>query len=63
MLTEKNIDMTKSKNNNAYEVSVEKLRWRLDPKKLNVATTDEVKPINDIIGQDRALRALQLGLE
>jgi len=53
--------MPKSKS--SKEVPVDQLRWHCDPKSLKIKTTDEVKPIKEIIGQDRALRALQLGLE
>ncbi len=45
------------------EVSVSQLRWRCDPKSLGIRTTDDIKPSKEIIGQDRALRALRLGLE
>jgi lon-related putative ATP-dependent protease len=45
------------------EVPVEKLRWRCDPENLNLTTTDEVEPCNWIIGQDRAVKAIKLGLD
>ena len=45
------------------EVPVEKLRWRCPPDSLPFETTDEIKPCLDIIGQERALRAIRLGLE
>jgi lon-related putative ATP-dependent protease len=45
------------------EVPVEKLRWRCSPESLPFETTDEIKPCLDIIGQERALRAIRLGLE
>jgi lon-related putative ATP-dependent protease len=54
---------TNSKTTKSNEVPVKQLRWRCDPDQLGVATTDDAKPINEIIGQDRALRALRLGLE
>jgi ATP-dependent Lon protease len=50
---------TKPKN----ELPASQLRWTCDPKSLGVSTTDDVKPSREIIGQDRALRALRLGLE
>jgi lon-related putative ATP-dependent protease len=46
-----------------YEVSVEKLRWRCDPATLGVKTSNDVKVSKEIIGQERALRSLRLGLE
>ena len=45
------------------EVSIHKLRWRCDPKKLKIKTSDDVKPTKHIIGQDRAQRAMRLGIE
>src|SRR3990172_4792880 len=39
-----------------------KLRWRCDPKSLKVKSSMEIKPSRDIIGQERALRALRVGL-
>jgi ATP-dependent Lon protease len=39
------------------------LRWQCDPKSLGVRTTEDVAASREIIGQDRALRALRVGLE
>ena len=47
----------------AVEVPVEKLRWRCSPAELGVSGTEEVLPLDEVIGQDRALRALRVGLE
>lgn len=44
-------------------VPVQKLRWQCDPKSLKVKTTNDVAPSREIIGQERALRALRVGLE
>ncbi len=44
------------------EVALEKLRWQCDGASLGFETTDELKSGDDIIGQDRALRAIELGL-
>lgn len=52
----------KSKNK-IKEVPVKQLRWRCNPDRLKIKTTDDVEPAKDIIGQDRALRSLRLGLE
>jgi ATP-dependent Lon protease len=41
---------------------LEKLRWRCDPKSLKVRSSTEIKPSRAIIGQERALRALRVGL-
>lgn len=45
------------------EVPIEKLRWRCDPHALGFKTTDDLTCCDDIIGQERALRAIKLGLE
>jgi lon-related putative ATP-dependent protease len=45
------------------EVPLEKLRWRCDPSTLPYETSDLCPACEEIIGQDRALRALQTGLE
>ncbi len=48
---------------NGFEVPAAELRWRCDPKKLKIRTTDDVPGKKEIIGQARALSALRLGLE
>ena len=45
-----------------FEVPVEKLRVTFDPQALGCETTEEMPPLEIIIGQDRAVRALQFGL-
>lgn len=44
------------------EVPLEKLRWRCDPDSLPFETTESVQPCEEIIGQDRALEAIRVGL-
>ncbi|HMD87786.1 MAG TPA: AAA family ATPase [Anaerolineaceae bacterium] len=46
----------------ANELSVEQLRRICDPQTLNCSSSEELKPIKAIIGQDRAARSLQFGL-
>jgi lon-related putative ATP-dependent protease len=46
-----------------FELRPEHLRWRCTPKDLGVSTPDEAEPVTEIIGQDRALRSLRVGLE
>lgn len=46
-----------------YELPVEKLRLKFDPTLLNCETTAELKPLEGIIGQERAVRALKFGLD
>ncbi len=45
------------------EVPIEKLRWRCPLDSLPFNNTEEINPCTDIIGQERALRAIRLGLE
>ena len=44
-------------------LQVHKLRWQCDPKSLGIESTNDIHPTRDIIGQERALRALRVGLE
>lgn len=44
------------------EVPLQQLRWTLDPKSLPFKTTDELEPLKEVIGQDRALEAFRFGL-
>ncbi|NUO80625.1 AAA family ATPase [candidate division KSB1 bacterium] len=44
-------------------LSPEQLRRTVDPKQLGIATTADLQPLNGIIGQKRAVSALQFGLE
>ncbi|HET7468959.1 MAG TPA: ATP-binding protein, partial [Gemmatimonadales bacterium] len=41
----------------------EKLRWRCEPERIPFQTTAEVEPLEGELGQDRALRAMHLGIE
>ncbi len=41
----------------------EKLRWRCDPAQIPFETTAEIDPITGDFGQDRAVRALRMGVE
>ncbi len=45
------------------ELPVEQLRWRCPVDKLGMKTTDDVEPCDWIIGQDRAVKAIKLGLD
>lgn len=47
----------------SLEVPAEKLRWRCSTAELGITSIDEVELSQEIIGQDRALRALRIGLE
>src|ERR1700722_17459373 len=45
------------------ELPPEKLRWRCDPARIPYETTAQAEPIEGPVGQDRALRALRMGIE
>jgi len=44
------------------ELAPADLAPQLDPSQLGFRTTDELEPLDAVVGQDRALRALELGL-
>ena len=45
-----------------YEVPVEKLRWECDPKIFDFECTKDLAPLREFIGQERATRAVEFGL-
>lgn len=45
------------------EVPIEKLRWRCDPETFSVESTEAIEPCQEIIGQERALEAIRVGLD
>ncbi|OGD21864.1 MAG: ATP-dependent protease [Candidatus Aminicenantes bacterium RBG_16_63_16] len=45
------------------ELSSEKLRLSIDPDSIPFATTEECEPCVEIIGQERAIKAIQTGLD
>ena len=45
------------------EVPLDKLRWRCDPESFPFHTTADMTPLEGIIGQERAQKALELGVE
>jgi len=46
-----------------YEVLADKLRWSCDPGLLKFACTEDLAPLEEFIGQDRAINAVKFGLE
>lgn len=48
--------------NRDTELRVDQLRRVCDPGELGFSTTESVEPLTSVVGQDRALRALRLGL-
>jgi lon-related putative ATP-dependent protease len=62
----KNTRIPSTRNQSAPQhkpLPVQKLRWQCDPKSLGIETTNDIHPTREIIGQERALRALRVGLE
>ncbi|HKV03643.1 MAG TPA: AAA family ATPase [Candidatus Acidoferrales bacterium] len=55
--------MTKNSNPQHPSLSPEKLRWRCDPATIPFETTAQVEPVGGDMGQERALRALRMGVE
>src|SRR4026208_2258837 len=47
---------------NAFEVPHDKLTWRCDLSFLPFTCTKDMTPLEDFIGQDRAIRAIEFGL-
>ena len=45
------------------ELKPSELKWKCDPDVFDFDTTTDLKPIEGIIGQERALKALKLGVE
>ena len=50
------------KKKSVNEVSVDNLRWRLDPATLSFETTEDIKPLKEIIGQKRGVDAFYFGM-
>ncbi|MGB6823669.1 MAG: Lon-like protease helical domain-containing protein, partial [Candidatus Acidiferrales bacterium] len=53
----------KPKSLSVKELSPEQLRWRCDPATVPYSTSNEAPSIGGEIGQERALRALRMGVE
>jgi ATP-dependent Lon protease len=45
------------------ELKTDELRWRLDPSTLPFDTTDDIEPLEEIIGQDRGIEAFRFGMD
>src|ERR1700723_351763 len=55
--------MSSKKAPNPIGLPPEKLRWRCDPASVPFASTKDAPIVEGELGQDRALRALQMGVE
>ena len=49
------------KNKTGKEVPIDNLRWSLNPDSLQFKTTEDLKPLKDIIGQKRGVEAFRFG--
>lgn len=54
--------MAAKKKTHPNAVDPAKLRWRLDPASLPFASTDELDPLDGLIGQDRGVEAFRFGM-
>ncbi|MBI3977185.1 MAG: AAA family ATPase [Chloroflexi bacterium] len=45
-----------------FRVPASKLRWRCEPDRFTFLCTDDIAPLEEFVGQDRALRAIEFGL-
>jgi predicted ATP-dependent protease len=59
----KNSVMPKNSSPKHETLPPEKLRWRCDPAQIPFETTAAIEPVSGDLGQDRALRALRMGVE
>ncbi|HXA56509.1 MAG TPA: AAA family ATPase [Candidatus Acidoferrum sp.] len=57
------VTMPKKTKSSPLELTPDKLRWRCDPASIPFQTTEELEPIGSDFGQERALRALRMGVE
>ena len=46
----------------ALEIRAKQLRYVCNPRHLNFKTTEELEPVDQVIGQDRAVRSIDFGL-
>ncbi|MEJ2283055.1 MAG: AAA family ATPase, partial [Desulfobacterales bacterium] len=44
-------------------IPIDDLRWRLDPSSLPFDTTETLKPLKDILGQQRGVEAFRFGVD
>ena len=48
--------------NSRFEVAADHLRWHCDPSQFDFDCTEDLAPLHEFIGQDRAIRAIEFGL-
>ncbi len=54
--------MKKRQARHSLALRPDQLRWQCTPEKLGITSMDGVTPLREIVGQDRALRALKMGM-
>ncbi|KAB2851985.1 MAG: AAA family ATPase, partial [Ignavibacterium sp.] len=45
------------------ELKPEELRWKCDPEIFKFESTEDIDPIEGILGQERALKAIRMGID
>lgn len=55
--------LPKIKSQKKYELKPEDLRWQCDPNIFEFDSTESLTPIEGILGQERALKAIRLGVD
>ncbi|MFZ1519847.1 MAG: AAA family ATPase [Ignavibacteriaceae bacterium] len=55
--------MTSSKPLKHKELKPEELRWKCDPNIFDFDSTEDISPLEGIIGQERALKAIRMGVD
>jgi len=45
------------------ELKPEELRWKCDPNIFTFESTEDIDPIEGILGQERALKAIRMGVD
>lgn len=51
-----------STNSSDKKVTIDKLRWRLDPAALPFETTEDLNPLKEIVGQKRGVEAFRFAM-
>ncbi|MBI2917754.1 MAG: AAA family ATPase [Chloroflexi bacterium] len=49
-------------NHHSYSVPVDRLRWTCDPEQFTFQCTDELTSLEEFVGQERAIKAIEFGL-
>ena len=55
--------MTNLKASDHMELTPDKLRWKCDPNIFEFTSTGDIEPIQGILGQERAMKAIKLGVD